>query len=156
MQVTRGRGISVTYTCHAMCPNHLITPCCSSCESLMNHYDNHQACYPLQTDELTPLHYFDQAPKHKPAIAWIPRVAHAPPFRDVDPRPHVRLIMHANKVIKASVEHLCGRKGAVICAVHDGTLSREAVEDESCVFGGCGDGKERVVLGGIRGVDPGR
>ena len=45
---------------------------------------------------------------------------------------------------------------AVICAVHDGTLSREAVEDESCVFGGCGEGKEQIIIGGIRGDDPGR
>ena len=97
-----------------------------------------------------------EAPKHKPAIAWMPRVAHAPSLRDIDPLPHVRLIARTNKVVKASVEHRLGRKDAVIRAVHDGTLSREAVEDESCAFGGCGEGKERVVIGGIRGDDPGR
>ena len=48
----------------------------------------------------------------------------------------------SNKVINTLVEHLRGRKYAVICAVHDRTLSREAVEDESCVFRGCGEGKE--------------
>ena len=44
----------------------------------------------------------------------------------------------------------------VICAVHDGKLLREVVEDESCAFGGCGEGKEQVVIGGIKGDDPGR
>ena len=39
---------------------------------------------------------------------------------------------------------------AAICAVHDGTLLREVVEDESCVFGGCGEGKQQIVIGGIR------
>ena len=58
----------------------------------------------------------------------------------------------SNKVVNASVEHLCGGTDAVICAVHDGTLLREAVEDESCVFGGFGEGKEQVVIGGIRGT----
>ena len=35
-------------------------------------------------------------------------------------------------------------------------MLREAVENESCVFGGCGVGKEQVVIGGIKGDDPGR
>ena len=111
--------------------------------------------------ELTPLHYFDpptnpKTPKNKPAIAWIPQVAHTPPLRDINLLPHICLIAWTNKVLKALVEHLHGRKDAVICAVHDGTLSREVVEDESCVFGGCGEGKEQVIIGGIRGDNPRR
>ena len=59
--------------------------------------------------------------------------------------------VQTSKVVKVSVEHLRGRKDAGICAVHDRTLSREAVEDESHAF--------RVRLrniGGIMGDDPGR
>ena len=83
-------------------------------------------------------------------------IAHAPPLQDINPLPHVRLIVWTSKVVKASVEHLRSRKDAGICAVHDRTLSREAAEDESRAFGGCGEAKEQVVIGGIMGDDPGR
>ena len=33
------------------------------------------------------------------------RVSHAPPFQDIDPLPHVCLIMQTNEVVKALVEH---------------------------------------------------
>ena len=74
--------------CHqlvAMCPNHLITLCCSSCEFLTNHYENHQACYPLQADKLTPLHYFDpptnpKAPKHHLPLLGCPESLMPHPF----------------------------------------------------------------------------
>ena len=79
-----------------------------------------------------------------------------PPLRDINPLPHVCLIMRTSKVIKALVEHLRGGEDAVICAVHDRALLREAVEDESHAFGGCGEGKEQVIIGGIMGDDPGR
>ena len=37
-----------------------------------------------------------------------------------------------------------------------GALLREVVEDESCAFQACGEGKERVVIGGIWRDDPRR
>ena len=39
---------------------------------LMNHYENHQSCYPLQPDQLTHLHYFDPPNKSENSPTNLP------------------------------------------------------------------------------------
>ena len=78
------------------------------------------------------------------------QVAHAPPLRDINPLPHVCLIAQTNEVIKASVEHLHGRKQSFVqymmghCREKQLRMSPMPLEGVGRVRDGDRGGTERV------------